>query len=101
MGKGKRTKATPCPACARVLDGATSVSGDHSPCPGDFSVCFCCGELLRFDSERGLQLLRKLDLVVLDAFPDLRCQARAAQLAVKRMLEMKGPPPRVDWWFRT
>lgn len=56
-------KANECPTCNRTLDAATNAeSGADMPGPGDFSVCFYCGELLRF-VDSGLRLASQLELV--------------------------------------
>jgi hypothetical protein len=40
-----------CPSCSERLDAA---SGTELPRPGDFSVCFECGEVLRFTDALGV-----------------------------------------------
>ena len=45
-----------CPACNHELDAATSATNEREePKEGDFSLCFYCGEILRFTGE-GLDL---------------------------------------------
>lgn len=54
-----RTTTTPtsrCPACGYVIDRASSVEGDATPTPGDFSVCMDCGAVLRFDAALRVRL---------------------------------------------
>jgi hypothetical protein len=44
-----RLSGGPCPYCGELLDAAT---GDpRGPLPGDFTICFHCSELLKFDAE--------------------------------------------------
>ncbi len=43
-----------CPFCGRLLDAATSLEHVDAPKPGDFTVCFDCGALLRFTAD-GLE----------------------------------------------
>lgn len=40
--------STPCPGCRKVVNRATSVPEKVEPHPGDFSICFYCGEVLIF-----------------------------------------------------
>ncbi len=47
-----RLKKSECPTCKHVLDAATGESGEK-PRNGDFSICFYCGEILRFQGEDG------------------------------------------------
>lgn len=47
-----KTGATKCPVCKTRFDAATSISGEHVPKVGDFSLCVRCGQPLRFG--RGL-----------------------------------------------
>lgn len=47
-----RLKESECPTCSHVLDAATGESGEK-PKNGDFSICFYCGEILRFKGEDG------------------------------------------------
>lgn len=45
-----------CPLCSKVLDGQTPLTGKGAPVPGDFSLCFYCGAMLRFTAELGVRL---------------------------------------------
>jgi len=47
-----RLKESECPTCKHVLDAATGEAGE-TPKNGDFSICFYCGEILRFKGEEG------------------------------------------------
>ena len=47
-----RLKESKCPTCSHLLDAATGEAGE-TPKNGDFSVCFYCGEILRFKGEEG------------------------------------------------
>lgn len=59
-----RTRMTNCPGCKTELDAATCFhvsandsgkkSGDHTPEPGDYSVCAHCGQPMRYT--KGLRL---------------------------------------------
>jgi len=60
--KTHRFELTPCPTCGYTMDSASSLNPDdaaHPPTPGDYSVCFECGELLEFDADLKF---RKLDI---------------------------------------
>jgi hypothetical protein len=48
------TKNT-CLKCGKLLDAGTSIIGSKSPKPGDASICFCCGNLMMFDSDMSLR----------------------------------------------
>jgi hypothetical protein len=46
-----------CPVCSYFVNAATTVTGVTRPAPGDFTVCWGCGTVLRFDSRlRPVQL---------------------------------------------
>lgn len=47
-----RLKESECPTCKHVLDAASGEGGEK-PKNGDFSICFYCGEILRFHGEEG------------------------------------------------
>lgn len=41
-----------CPNCKNLLDTVEGIRSQDCVCePGDFSVCACCGQILRFDSK--------------------------------------------------
>jgi hypothetical protein len=45
-------KAADCPKCGLFMDAATAVDGSPArPKEGDFSVCFSCAQIFRFDAE--------------------------------------------------
>ena len=81
MAKSYRMPESFCPTCGHRLDGATdTVSGARKPMPGDFSACFYCGEMLRFNAELKLVLMEKDDP---DLTPELRATLEAAQRWVR------------------
>lgn len=51
---------TACPACGYRLDAAMDAAGsDAAPGPGDFTVCFGCGAVLRYTDELGVRLVKE------------------------------------------
>ena len=44
-----------CPICKHVLDAVTG-DGEEGPADGDFSICFYCGEILRFEIKENTSL---------------------------------------------
>jgi len=56
MGRAKRSTKTLtiqmqarwCPTCFYKLDTTRSMYGEHTPTPGDFTVCCGCASVLRF-----------------------------------------------------
>jgi hypothetical protein len=69
-----RTPPRSCPACQRVLDGATGVSVDPAepqprPATGDITVCAYCHSVLVYTTD-GFRVAGDADLERLE--PDLR-----------------------------
>ncbi len=59
--------ASKCPSCKNIMDAATASDfNEHiphiPPKPGDLSVCFYCGTLLRFSDPIHLRTLEKTEL---------------------------------------
>ena len=54
-----------CPNCKEKLDAATAVSHESRPKEGDLSVCFYCGQLLKFSSDGSLLPLEENELKML------------------------------------
>jgi hypothetical protein len=46
-----------CPTCNKHINGATPVSEDKHPKPGDLNLCAGCGELLQFTEGLGLAVM--------------------------------------------
>ena len=53
-----------CPTCGTTLDGATDVTGESTPSPGDFTICSGCHDILAFTDELGLRVLTEEDMKV-------------------------------------
>lgn len=68
-----------CPYCLAHLDGSINVPSpddvvEHievTPNPGDFSVCFCCGEISKYGQDKLLCKLTNDDLQELETLPEL------------------------------
>lgn len=52
--KTTRTPATWCPCCFHTLTATTCTTGEHSPEPGDYTICINCGEVLRWNDRMDL-----------------------------------------------
>jgi hypothetical protein len=55
-----KTPPSPCPECKDVQYGA-SHKDNAVPEPGDYSLCFNCGALLRFDEDLKLVAVSDAD----------------------------------------
>jgi hypothetical protein len=78
------------------MDCATDPFGNAKPAPLDFSVCLCCGEVLRFDEDMSLQRLVRSEWDLLDADPELRRKLRRIVFAIKMVhVEMGRPADRL------
>lgn len=58
-----RVKASPCPGCGEVQDGAFSPESDDSPEPGDFSICLECQGLYVFGEDMQLRELTEAEIL--------------------------------------
>lgn len=63
MLKTTRTPETICPTCGNVNDAATCVEGEHSPSPGDVSVCLYCAAILIFTDELETRLPTEREMI--------------------------------------
>ena len=64
---GTIVKEDKCPSCLHRLNAATDpLTKIQVPHPGDFSVCFYCGQILRFDNELNVQRASEEDAAGLD-----------------------------------
>ena len=61
-----RLESYSCPSCNYQMDAATSLEGDHTPTPGDLSVCLNCGELLIFTDALQVDKLTPVYFSILD-----------------------------------
>lgn len=66
-GAFKLESSPRCPSCDALLDGATSLVREASPCAGDLTVCMYCGAALEFTQGLGLRMLKPAELAALDA----------------------------------
>lgn len=88
----KRVPPSVCPNCGDVHDAATAADGSGAmPEPGDFTICFNCGDINRYDD--NMQRLH-VDPAALDTFDDeTRVAVLDAQRQVKRMKMFNLPMP--------
>jgi len=65
--KDTRLPPTPCPRCGKKLDAATSPV-DATPQEGDFTICMCCQDVLRFylDAAGDLRIRKPTDADLLE-----------------------------------
>lgn len=85
LGTSHQIKASPCPGCNEVFDGATQVGGDSVPVPGDLCVCMGCGS---FNAYAADLTLRSLGLEEIAALPDeLRIQLQRMRRIQARIPE--------------
>ena len=60
MGSSHRTKATTCPTCKRICNGATQASGPDErpdgPEAGDITICASCLEVCMFTEDMDLEI---------------------------------------------
>lgn len=40
-----------CPKCKTVLNACTGVTVDEKPSPGDITICYYCGAILKFSDD--------------------------------------------------
>jgi len=79
-----RTTPTPpsaCPGCKRPLQAASS-AGNSVPEPGDFSVCFDCGQILRFAQDLTATAAAESELSLLE--PAKRALLSSWRARIKR-----------------
>jgi hypothetical protein len=81
------TLASCCPACGRKIDAATGILNGASPAPGDLSVCWSCGEIMRFCQDLTLEAAGPDEVQALDV------TARRALLLAQRGIRRRGVLP--------
>lgn len=76
MPRSVDTPPSRCPKCGTTQTRAKSIDADAEegdmPCPGDFSVCLDCGELLCFDGRLALRLPTAEERVEALDYPELQ-----------------------------
>lgn len=83
-----------CRSCCKIVDAHTSVEGDNCPVPNDFSVCFYCGTLSKFDEELNLIPLTSRELVTLnEADPETFDLLIKTRTVILQQLEITKPKP--------
>ena len=76
---------TACPRCGCRLDAADQSNGGTArPRPGDFSVCWGCGQVLVFTEACGLRAAVTADLV--EADPATRAELARVSHAIRRLI---------------
>jgi hypothetical protein len=86
MGNKIRMPFNRCPHCGYKTDAATAVNEaeTRAPEPGDFSVCFGCGEINKFDDHMALIKVSATTLATADE--DVRDELFLAQTSVRLFL---------------
>ena len=85
-----RTIESRCPVCRTELSAATSTEDvpTRGPWPGDFSLCFDCGAMLRYDDLSRPRLATVDDqLEILMAQPDDFWRMKRLHLAIQRRIK--------------
>jgi hypothetical protein len=95
-----RLPAVACLACGKIMDAATTLTGDHGPRSGDISLCLYCGHLAAFDAELRLRPLTDAEIVEIAGAPVIieAQKARGAIMAKKPKASKRGqgrPPAAV------
>lgn len=72
-----------CPMCKKKLDAATGISMNTQPRVGDLSLCFYCGNVLKFCADLSLQVAFKEDIA------KLRKEDRSRLLLCQVLIEHK------------
>lgn len=57
VGKTRRTRPNKCLSCGAINDAATPAFGNDAPSAGSISICFDCGHIMAFKSDRSLRNL--------------------------------------------
>lgn len=80
-----------CPECRAGLDGALEVKGDEEtkPKPGDISVCFYCGTILKWDKSGALVRATRADINELEPMQQFNLGLAVGGI-LKRNAERKG-----------
>jgi hypothetical protein len=89
---GKYGQANPAaryPNCEKKLDGFTGVGHEHTPSPGDFTLCAYCKRLACYRDDLTLRRATQADFALLDA--DARESLRAAGAFVDIMQAAETP----------
>ena len=75
--------AVACPVCHYEMDRTTALTGDdHTPSPGDITLCLKCGEIMRFDENLIMEAATLADL--LDCTAEQSDMLRKAQAIIRR-----------------
>jgi hypothetical protein len=77
----------PCPACGAMHEAISGPEGKR-PSPGDFSLCFTCGEVLVFQADLTTRCAELNDLVGMS--DELRKKVETVQAAIGRRKVEKG-----------
>jgi hypothetical protein len=77
-----------CPTCGYPPDYTSSMIGTGKPVPGDFSLCYNCGECLQFDDGLRLKIATQHEL---DEHLSTKFKARLRQ--AQFLIRQRGPLP--------
>lgn len=65
LDKTHTVPTTTCPKCGVIVDRATNAEGMASPSVDDFSICFTCATICRYNSDLSLRVATNQDLQIL------------------------------------
>ena len=86
IGTSQKVAPSACTACGKVLDGCSSVDGEHKPKPGDITVCISCGHLMAFADDLTMRDLTDEEMHAIAGDPRII----AIQRARKAVMSKKG-----------
>ena len=76
--KTTQHKTTMCPTCGHKLNASSHADG--APSKEDLSICFECGEILRYEADLGLEAVSKEELAeIMRKDPDFYRKIMAMQ----------------------
>ena len=80
-----QVRPSPCPSCGVWMDGATGITSDDRPDPGDLTICFYCVKVAVYDDDLTLRRPNAAEAAAAAANPKVIMARRV-------MLARKGAP---------
>lgn len=82
-----RTPLNHCPFCHEVVGAATSIARRASPAPGDYGVCWNCGNLLAYHDDLTV---RESTVREMMSDPDVSPDSKRRMLVVQAEIRARG-----------
>lgn len=73
-----------CRTCLQKNTGHKDTGGDAVPAPGDFTICYYCATVSRFDKDMNLIPLTDEDMGYLQKHPDVLTTLQKASFLIKQ-----------------